>query len=64
MLKWLNGFDIVFISEVKRRVKTVPGFTVFEAKNEKYSRGGLVLLVKSYMVHNISKMDNSINEQL
>ena len=64
MLEWLSEYDMVFISEVKRRVSDVPGFTVYEARNEKYSRGGLVLLLKTYLVPDISKMDDSINEQL
>ena len=56
---------MVFISEVKQRVSfKVPGFEVIEANNVKFSRGGLVMLIKSYLVPNIKNIDKSVNEQI
>ncbi len=64
LLSWLNDFDVIFLSEVKRRVVEVPGFEVFEANNEKYSRGGLVMLMKPYLASDLRYVDKSVNEQL
>ena len=63
-MKWMCCYDIIFLSEVKRRVTSAPGFVVFEARNENYSRGGLVLFIKSSLAPSICKLDNSINEQI
>jgi exonuclease III len=64
LLSLFSEYDMIFLSEVKRRVTQVPGFEVYEAANENYSRGGLVLLIKPHIDSDIKYIDKSVNEQL
>ena len=62
---WLDSFDLIFLSEVKRRVPNdIPGFMCFEARNSNINRGGLILLVKNRLVDDIRSLDDKMEEQL
>ena len=58
-------YDVIFISEIKQKLSVkIPGYEAVEAKNEKYSRGGLIMFVKSSLFPSIKSIDNSVNEQI
>ena len=65
VLEWLHRHDLVVLSETKTaKLAHIPGFIPILAKTENSSRGGVALLVRSYLSSDVYNVDKSVNDQL
>ena len=64
-MAWLHQHDLVVIGETKAaKLPHIPGFVPTLAKSTNSTRGGVALLVKSYLFPDVYNVDKSINDQL
>ena len=65
VLEWLHLHDIVVLGEIKvAKLPHVPGFVPIIAKSVNSRRGGLAILVKSYLYPDIYHVDKTVNDQI
>lgn len=59
VLSYAHKFDLIWITEIKTGWKiSVPGFIVYQnTDKENCHRGGIALLVKSYLQDQIEQVD-------
>ena len=65
ILEWLHLHDVVVLSEIKiSKLPHVAGFIPVLAKTVNSRRGGVAILVKSYLYPDLSHVDTSVNDQV
>ena len=65
ILKWLHAHEVVVLSEIKTsKLPHVAGFIPVMAKTANPRRGGVALLVKSFLYPDLCHIDTSVNDQI
>ena len=65
MLKWVLEHDIVVLGEIKvAKLPHVPGFVPIIAKTVNTRRGGLAVLIKTYLYQDVYHIDRTVNDQV